>query len=302
MRNRKIKNLITISSALAVFALSSFWILALRPGTAEAHVLQTDGSIGAVLHIDPDDDPIIGKPATFFFDFVDRQKKFDPAKCDCTVNILDDQGKVLVTNPLFQASGQSGLSYPLFSYTFAQKGVYTIEALGQPKNPGDFQSFNLKYPLRVTRTDSPAAAQLGKDFFSSHWFHLGLFVFGFLIIWLWSFLEKFKDKPKNKKQQNSHSTALKSVAFAALFGLSLHTALLCHAAEFSSQGLINNTLAAAQLPCCTQTQATLPALASVIMPATRIEHLPLKKLSLSAHAPDNLINNKSPPIFFGLAA
>lgn len=54
--------LFMITGLLLVFAL---------PQTASAHVLQTDGSIGAVLHVDPDDNPIIGEKATFFFDLKD---------------------------------------------------------------------------------------------------------------------------------------------------------------------------------------------------------------------------------------
>jgi hypothetical protein len=275
----------------------------------QAHVLQTDGSIGAVLHIDPDDDPIIGQPATFFFDFTDKQRKFDPAKCNCNIDILDSQQKVLVKSALFQTSTQTGFSYPLFSYIFSQKGVYTIEATGQPQNPGDFQSFDLKYPIRVTRTQNPpaaaAASQTSAEFFNNHWFHLGLFVLGFIVIWLWSFAEKFQNKKKNKKPQNNSSIHLKSIAFLALFSFGMHAALLCHMPNLSDYLSSHNTgsasstasgFASIQLPCCTVTPSIVQSFVSVSLPQMLAEYLPNKILVFSSKSPEKLISNRSPPV------
>lgn len=40
---------------------------------ASAHFLQKDGSISFVLHIDPDDDPVIGRLATLSFEISDEK-------------------------------------------------------------------------------------------------------------------------------------------------------------------------------------------------------------------------------------
>jgi len=54
----------------------------------EAHVLKSDGSIGTVMYVDPDDDPIVGQVAQFYFEFKDRESKFDHQNCDCRVEVL----------------------------------------------------------------------------------------------------------------------------------------------------------------------------------------------------------------------
>ena len=58
----------------------------------QAHILKTDGSIGAVLHIDPDDDPIARQSSYFFFEFKDKQNIFKLENCDCKITIFE-QGK-----------------------------------------------------------------------------------------------------------------------------------------------------------------------------------------------------------------
>lgn len=115
----------------------------LIPVAAEAHVLKTDGQIGAVLHIDPNDDPIIGQPATFYFDIKDKQQKFSLDKCDCRFVVAQD-GKELAN----QAFDQTTLP----TYTFTAAGVYQVVASGQPISGSTFQQFKLAYDLRVSRS------------------------------------------------------------------------------------------------------------------------------------------------------
>src|SRR5438045_57931 len=83
-----------------------FW---LNPHIVSAHVLKTDGNIGAVLHIDPDDDPIAGSQASFFFEFKDIQGKFQSQNCDCTFSIAED-GKEIFSQPLFQNNSNPSLT------------------------------------------------------------------------------------------------------------------------------------------------------------------------------------------------
>jgi len=49
---------------------------------ALAHDLAVDGSISVIFHMDPDDDPLIGTPTKFQFEFFDADKKLDLTKCD----------------------------------------------------------------------------------------------------------------------------------------------------------------------------------------------------------------------------
>jgi hypothetical protein len=126
--------------------------LALAPDAAFAHVLKSDGSIGAVMHVKPDDDPIVGQPAEFYFEFKDKLGKFKPELCDCNFLVLQG-GRTVFERKLFQSNTASGLDSALLSYTFPQKGVYHIRVAGQPVRSGSFQPFELEYNLRVSRVD-----------------------------------------------------------------------------------------------------------------------------------------------------
>ena len=109
-----------------------------------AHVLKTDGTIGAILHIAPDDNPKSGVPTTYELAFKDTNNQFTLANCDCSVAIQADS-KTIDTQVL-------GTQYALISkntYTFPKPNVYTLEVTGQPKQANTFQPFVLTYNVRV---------------------------------------------------------------------------------------------------------------------------------------------------------
>jgi hypothetical protein len=108
-------------------------------------VLKTDGHIGAVLHINPDDNPTAGSPTDYVLSFSDDTGRFSLPKCDCSVSIIKG-GKTIAAGPL-TASG-SELSED--RYTFSTPAVYTMHLDGKPKTPGAFQPFTLNYEIRVT--------------------------------------------------------------------------------------------------------------------------------------------------------
>lgn len=130
----------------ATIALSTLvgWV-----GVASAHILKTDNNIGAVLHIDPADEPIAGLPATFFFEFKDKQSKFQPAACNCQFSISEN-GQSIYSQPLFQSSSTPTLTNALVTYTFPKADSYKITVVGQPTQPAAFQSFSLVYDVRVS--------------------------------------------------------------------------------------------------------------------------------------------------------
>lgn len=122
-----------------------------------AHVLKSDGNIGAILHIDPDDDPIANQVAYFFFEFKDKQNKFQPADCSCTFSILEG-GKEIYAQPLFQNNPSPSLTNSSVIYTFPQKDVYQVKVEGTPNTPGEFQPFTLIYDVRVDKTADAATS------------------------------------------------------------------------------------------------------------------------------------------------
>ncbi len=132
---------------LLVCLLLVTWFI-LTPKLTWAHQLKADGSIGAIVHIDPQDDPIVGEQATFYFAIKDTEGKFRPESCTCTGRILQN-GQELFSADLF-ITGDNQVTSPQFNFTFPEKGVYTIHVEGHPKE-GSFQPFTLNYDLRVDR-------------------------------------------------------------------------------------------------------------------------------------------------------
>ncbi|HSW89042.1 MAG TPA: hypothetical protein VLG12_07810 [Candidatus Saccharimonadales bacterium] len=136
-----------------VFFVSLVFLLtiSLSTSSAEAHVLVTDRNIGAVLHIDPEDDPIAGQQSGFFFEFKDTTNKFNPENCDCNFSISEN-GQTIYSQPLFQNSNKPSLTNASVFYTFQKKDVYQIQVVGKPNTTNAFQAFTLTYDIRVDRT------------------------------------------------------------------------------------------------------------------------------------------------------
>lgn len=127
---------------LGLLLLSTLTIL-LFPTQASAHVLITDTTKtkGAILHINPDDDPIAGQPASFFFDMQDQ----DITEVTLTINSTTSESKSV---PL-QISG----SLATAEYIFPSQGAYDMTFAVQTVN----SSYTFNYSQRVSRGISSGA-------------------------------------------------------------------------------------------------------------------------------------------------
>ncbi len=123
-----------------------------------AHVLKTDNSIGAVIHVSPEDDPIAREITDFFFEFKDKNKQFKPENCDCKGTILRS-GKEIYSAPLFQNSSNPNLENASFSFTFPERDIYKVQVSGKPTISGEFESFVLEWDIRVERETATAHTQ-----------------------------------------------------------------------------------------------------------------------------------------------
>jgi len=130
--------------------------LFLYPQQIEAHVLKTDGSVGAVIHVSPEDDPVTRESTDFYFEFKDKEGKFIPENCDCNGIILQG-GKEVYSAPLFQNSTNPSLENASFSYTFPEKDIYKVQVSGKPTTPGAFEPFTLEWDIRVARESETQA-------------------------------------------------------------------------------------------------------------------------------------------------
>ena len=174
--------------AILVFALTLAW-----PGAVYAHVLQTDGSIGAIMHVDPDDEPIVNQQSAFFFEFKDLQNKFEPKNCDCNFYISENN-QLIYSQPLFQNNSSPSLENASVFYTFNKKDVYQVKVTGQPLVPGQFQNFTLTYNVRVDReSNTPSPNANSPSWISIHLIHIigvGIILLFFLVALLKQVLDR----------------------------------------------------------------------------------------------------------------
>ncbi len=161
-----------------------------------AHVLQADGSIGAVLHIDPNDDPIAQQPAYFFLDIANKNGVFSLTDCTCTALITNTAGDTIAKPTILPENGQTAEG--TFEYVFQNSAAYVLTVKGTPKNAGVFQNFTLRYTFQVEQAhDSSVVKNTGFQGFihSEHGLHYILFGAGFIVIFF-LFLNEYR---KNKK-------------------------------------------------------------------------------------------------------
>jgi len=112
---------------------------------ASAHVLEYDGDIAAVLHINPDDDPVSDRPTSYVLYFTDESNRFTLPACNCTVSIKEN-GRTIDTQQL----ADSSLVTSTNNYTFSKPDVYYLVVTGKPIKSGTFQPFTLSYLIRVS--------------------------------------------------------------------------------------------------------------------------------------------------------
>lgn len=151
--------------------------------TVEAHILKTNGSIGAVLHISPEDDPVAGGVSYLFFEFKDKIGKFNLKACDCTLSVYANN-KLIHSESLPQKNSDSSATSATVAYTFPEKNVYIIEVSGKPQEPNAFQSFTLSYDIRVETSVAPAT-RAAQDTNNDHVIHSVIFFAAFAIFIIW---------------------------------------------------------------------------------------------------------------------
>ena len=143
----------------------SFMVLlaAVIASPVSAHILKTDGTIGAVLHIQPDDNPTAGTETTYQLAFADTNNAFTLSGCACSVSIQVG-GETVTTQSLTLSGGLVSTD----KYIFKTAGVYTVVVDGRPKSGTPFEPFSLNYVVRVTANNhintQPFPVTLGVGF------------------------------------------------------------------------------------------------------------------------------------------
>jgi hypothetical protein len=133
-----------LSTSIKIFGLTLAAVIAFLPALASAHTLETESTVGALLHIDPNDEPVAGEPATIYIELQDKSGKLTPGNCNCHLVILFGE-KQIFANPVFQ-SGAVSLSTQA-SFVFPEPGAYTVSIDGEPKT--EIEPFDLDFPVQV---------------------------------------------------------------------------------------------------------------------------------------------------------
>lgn len=115
-----------------------------------AHVLVTEQTVGVVLHMTPDDDPIAGQETIFSLIFKDTATQFTVANCQCQLQLVRDN-RLYATYTIEAMAVDQGQAIG----TFPDRGQYTLRIVGQPKTPGSFQEFTIEKPVTVQHQASP---------------------------------------------------------------------------------------------------------------------------------------------------
>lgn len=152
---------------IAVFSITTLLVV-LISGKSYAHVLESSGSVGAVMHISPDDSPVAGVRSDFFFEFKDKKNKFDPKNCNCTVSIIEADKSIFSTG-LFSNNPSPSLDSASFAFTFPTRDIYEVRITGEPLDGKAFERFTLNYDIRVEREVNDAVSKGESGSGNSNW-------------------------------------------------------------------------------------------------------------------------------------
>lgn len=124
-----------------------------------AHILKTDGDIGGVIHLNPDDDPYIHEKTEGGIEIKDKSGKLRAVDCNCEIVI--SQAGAEIYRQAANTVQQDAAVVANFSYTFPAKDIYTISIIGKPRTAGKFEEFELKYDFRITRELNGTSSPIG---------------------------------------------------------------------------------------------------------------------------------------------
>lgn len=132
-------------------------------GSAQAHTVLTDKSIGVTMHIDPDDAPVAGRPSRFVLWFKDLDGLLQAATCRGTFRIERDGQALAAPQALFTPGSPSLVS--IHTVTFPRPAVYQVVIEGAPEGPPRFPAFRISFNVRVQGDGVLEASLLPDPFF-----------------------------------------------------------------------------------------------------------------------------------------
>ncbi|ADV68233.1 hypothetical protein [Deinococcus maricopensis] len=124
-------------------------VLALTLGSAAfAHELVRDGQVGGLIHIEPDDAPVVGKNKVWFELTQRGGRAITAANCTCTLSVYAGSVKAGV-KPLSTVKLSASGARLGATVTLPRDGAYTLLVTGTARAGATFGTFKLPF---VTRT------------------------------------------------------------------------------------------------------------------------------------------------------
>lgn len=160
----------TVIIQVSVHVLVVLSYMLVTPVIANAHVLESDNGISAVMHMPPDDMPQAGTPIVVDLSFSSSDTSFTLINYSVKVQAIRD-GRVLHTADVTRKDGYEREARG--TVDIPEGGAYTLTVSGQSLTGG--QDFDLSYAVRVG--GGTPAAKPGIDFWiltAGSWAILGI--------------------------------------------------------------------------------------------------------------------------------
>ncbi len=128
--------------------------LAVAQRGAIAHKIEISGTVGATLHLEPNDTAKAGEPVLAWFAPIEAGGKVIPlSQCDCTLQWQSRRNGAIApptTVPLQPKTVEGYREIPAAEIVFPQPGLYALTLAGTPKGGRAFQPFSLTFEVAVT--------------------------------------------------------------------------------------------------------------------------------------------------------
>ncbi len=119
---------------------------------AYGHELVADKDVGALMHIEPSDDPKVGVSSKVWFDLVKKGgQKLSLAECDCAFALYKGTASTSLVQPrLVDSKAEENKSVLSAQITFPERGAYRLVLSGKPKGKATFAPFTLRWTVRAS--------------------------------------------------------------------------------------------------------------------------------------------------------
>ncbi len=116
-----------------------------------AHKVKISNQIGATLHIEPDDQARVNKPAVIWFALTKKGGQVVPlSQCQCQLQVFKLPSKKAVMQPQLRSiNAEKYRGIPSTTVLFKQPGAYRLELSGWPQGGANFQPFKLQFEVVV---------------------------------------------------------------------------------------------------------------------------------------------------------